>query len=47
MMILIQDDARPGWYFTDNIFLNAQHSRGALIFVHPGLPSSLIPAFCN
>ena len=42
MMMLVQADA-----FIDNIFLNAQHSRGALIFVHPGLPSSLIPTFCN
>jgi len=47
MMILIQDDARPGRFFIDNIFLDVQHSKGALIFIHLGLPSSRIPAFCN
>ena len=45
--MLVQGDACPYWYFTNNIFFNAQHSKGALIFVHLGLPSSTIPAFYN
>ena len=40
--MLVQADA-----FIDNIFLNAQHSKGTPIFVHLGLPSSMIPSFCN
>ena len=45
--MLIHDDARPGWPFIGNISSGVQHSKGALVFVYLGLPSSMALAFCS
>ena len=43
----VHDDARRGWPFIDSIFLDAQHSKGALASIHLELLSIMIPTFCS